>query len=179
MITKTKFHNTELEVIQGDIARQDDLDAVVNAANAQLKPGGGVAGAIHRAAGPGLAEECSAMAPIKPGEAVISGAHNLPNKFVIHCLGPVYGRDEPEEELLAGCYRNSLKLADDNKLDSIAFPAISTGAFGYPFKAATDTALNAIKAVIPQLKSVKKIRFVLFSESDYNFYLEGLERVFG
>ncbi len=179
MITKTKFHNTELEVIQGDIAKQADLESVVNAANAQLKTGGGVAGAIHRAAGPGLAEECSAMAPISPGEAVISGAQNLPNKFVIHCLGPVYGRDEPEEVLLADCYRKSLQLADENNIDSIAFPAISTGAFGYPFKAATDTALNAVKAVIPQLKSVKKIRFVLFSESDYKYYLEGLERVFG
>lgn len=179
MVTKTKFHNTELEVVQGDIARQNDLEAVVNAANAQLKTGGGVAGAIHRAAGPGLAAECRAMAPIKPGEAVISGAHKLPNQFVIHCLGPVYGRDEPEEELLADCYRNSLKLADENNLDSIAFPAIATGAFGYPFKAATDTALNTIKAVIPQLQSVKKIRFVLFSESDYNIYLEGVERVFG
>jgi O-acetyl-ADP-ribose deacetylase (regulator of RNase III) len=179
MITKTKFHNTELEVIQGDIANQTDLESVVNAANAQLKTGGGVAGAIHRAAGPGLADECSAMAPIKAGEAVISGAHDLPNKFVIHCLGPVYGRDEPEEELLADCYRKSLQLADENNIDSIAFPAISTGAFGYPFKAATDTALNAVKAVIPQLKSVKKIRFVLFSESDYKYYLEGLEKVFG
>ncbi len=179
MITKTKFHNTELEVIQGDIANQTDLESVVNAANAQLKTGGGVAGAIHRAAGPGLADECRAMAPIKAGEAVISGAHDLPNKFVIHCLGPVYGRDEPEEELLADCYRKSLQLADENNIDSIAFPAISTGAFGYPFKAATDTALNAVKAVIPQLKSVKKIRFVLFSESDYKYYLEGLEKVFG
>lgn len=163
-----------LEAVQGDIANQPEMAAVVNAANAQLMPGGGVAGAIHRAAGPGLAEECRPMAPIEPGEAVITGAHNLPNKYVIHCLGPVYGKDKPENLLLADCYRNALQLADEKQIDSVAFPAISTGIFGYPFEAATDIALQTILEVIPHLNHVKHIRFVLFGEEDFEVYVERL-----
>ncbi|MDZ7762370.1 MAG: macro domain-containing protein [Desulfovermiculus sp.] len=159
-----------LECVQGDIANQPDMDAVVNAANAQLLPGGGVAGALHRAAGPGLAEECRPLAPIQPGEAVISGAHNLPNSHVIHCLGPVYGRDKPEEKLLASCYAKALRLADDNGLSSIAFPAISSGAFGYPFQAAARIALRTTQDTIPDLASVKHVRFVLFSQGDAQVY---------
>ncbi len=174
---KKQIGNVLLEAVQGDIAHQSDMAAVVNAANAQLMPGGGVAGAIHRAAGPGLAEECRPMAPIHPGEAVISGAHNLPNRFVIHCLGPVYGRDKPENRLLADCYRNALQVADDNKVDSIAFPAISAGAFGYPFEAATDIALKAIREEIPELKHVRHIRFVLFGALDFEVYLERLREL--
>jgi O-acetyl-ADP-ribose deacetylase len=163
-----------LEAVQGDIANQPDITAVVNAANAQLMSGGGVAGAIHRAAGPGLAEECRPMAPIRPGEAVISGAHNLPNQYIIHCLGPVYGMDKPENLLLADCYRNALQLADEKRIDSVAFPAISTGAFGYPFEAATDIALQTILEVIPDLKFVRHIHFVLFGEEDFEVYVERL-----
>jgi O-acetyl-ADP-ribose deacetylase len=166
-----------LEAVQGDIANQSDITAVVNAANAQLMSGGGVAGAIHRAAGPGLAEECRPMAPIRPGEAVISGAHNLPNQYVIHCLGPVYGMDKPENMLLADCYRNALQLADEKRIDSVAFPAISTGAFGYPFEAATDIALQTVQEVLPELKFVKHIRFVLFGEEDFEVYVERLRRL--
>ncbi|MGK7368954.1 MAG: macro domain-containing protein, partial [Candidatus Halalkalibacterium sp. M3_1C_030] len=131
-----------LEIKRGDIASQDDIEAVVNAANAELRTGGGVAGAIHRAAGPGLTEETRPLAPISPGEAVITGGHNLPNNYVIHCLGPVYGRDKPEEELLANCYKNALQLAEDEGIESVAFPAISTGAFGYPTEAAARVALS-------------------------------------
>ena len=171
---KKQIGNVLLEAVQGDIAHQPDMAAVVNAANAQLMPGGGVAGAIHRAAGPRLAEECRPMAPIHSGEAVISGAHDLPNRFVIHCLGPVYGRDKPENRLLADCYRNALQLADENNLGSIAFPAISAGAFGYPFEAATDIALKAIREEIPELKHVRHIRFVLFGALDFEVYLERL-----
>ena len=155
-----------IECVQGNIARQKDFLAVVNAANAQLMPGGGVAGALHKAAGPELAEECKAMAPIKPGEAVISSGHSLPNKFVIHCLGPVYGRDMPAEELLASCYFRALKLAEENNIDSIAFPAISTGIFGYPMKEAAIVAFNTIIKSSQKLHKVKRIRFVLFKE-DY------------
>jgi len=155
-----------IECVKGDIASQPDMTAVVNAANAWLKPGGGVAGAIHRAAGPGLEEECRPLAPIKPGQAVITGGHNLPNKYVIHCLGPRWGIDKPEDKLLADCYRNALKLADEHKIDSIAFPAISTGIFGYPVEEAAKVALKTIKEVIPTLKHVKKIRFVLHSDRD-------------
>jgi O-acetyl-ADP-ribose deacetylase (regulator of RNase III) len=115
-VMKKQVGEVVLEAVQGDIANQPDISAVVNAANAQLMPGGGVAGAIHRAAGPGLAEKCRPMAPIEPGQAVISGAHNLPNKYVIHCLGPVYGRDKPENLLLADCYKNALRLAMKKKL---------------------------------------------------------------
>src|SRR5690606_5032157 len=118
-----------VECVTGDIAGQADITAVVNAANAQLQPGGGVAGAIHRAAGPGLAEECRPLAPIRPGEAVLTSGHRLPNRDVIHCLGPVYGVDRPEAELLAACYKNALRLAEEHAIDSIAFPAVSTGAF--------------------------------------------------
>ncbi|MFO7711591.1 MAG: macro domain-containing protein [Dehalococcoidia bacterium] len=155
-----------IECVRGDIASQGDITAVVNAANAQLRMGGGVAGAIHRAAGPGLAEECHPLAPIKPGEAVITGGHNLPNGYVIHCLGPVYGMDKPEDELLARCYRNALMLADEHKIDSIAFPAISAGAFGYPVEDAARVAFSAIAETIPKIKHVKRIRFVLHSTED-------------
>jgi len=164
-----------IECVKGDIAKQPDMTAVVNAANAWLKPGGGVAGAIHRAAGPSLEEECRPLAPIKPGQAVITGGHSLPNKYVIHCLGPRWGIDKPEDKLLADCYRNALKLADEHKIDSIAFPAISTGIFGYPVEEAAEVALKTIKEVIPTLKHVKKIRFVLHSDRDLKIHEKVLE----
>lgn len=156
----------KLEIVRGDIADQPDMSAVVNAANAQLRTGGGVAGAIHRAAGPGLEEECRSLAPIKPGEAVITKAHNLPNDYVIHCLGPVYGRDKPEDKLLADCYRNALLLADKHKTPSVAFPAISAGAFGYPVEEAAAVAMDTVYQTIPELRHVKTIRIVLFGELD-------------
>jgi O-acetyl-ADP-ribose deacetylase len=174
-----QINNLQLEAVQGDIANQPGMTAVVNAANARLEIGGGVAGAIHSAAGPDLAEECRPMAPISPGQAVISGGHNLPNDYVIHCLGPVYGTDKPEDKLLADCYRNALQIAEEKGIDSVAFPAISTGAFGYPFDAATDVALETVRGMIPDLEQVKVIRFVLFSERDYRIYdkkLKALEK---
>lgn len=167
-----------LEIERGDIAAQNDIQAVVNAANAQLKTGGGVAGAIHRAAGPGLTEETRPLAPISPGEAVITGGHNLPNEYVIHCLGPVYGRDKPEDELLANCYRNALKRAEEEDVESIAFPAISTGAFGYPTEAAARVALSTIQEEAEHLESVNTIRFVLFGEDDYNIHQKVMEEIF-
>lgn len=160
------LNEVEIEVLQGDIASQEDVTAVVNAANAQLLSGGGVAGAIHRAAGPGLAEECRPLAPIKPGQSVITGGHGLPNEYVIHTLGPVYGSDKPEDEILASCYRNSLERAEESEINSIAFPAISTGAFGYPLEEATDVALKTILDATKDLKQVRLIRFVLFSDRE-------------
>ena len=160
----------KLEFVTGDIASQNDMQAVVNAANAQLKIGGGVAGAIHRAAGPGLEKECRPLAPISTGEAVITGGHNLPNEHVIHCLGPVYGRDKPEDKLLSDCYKNALKLAEENGIDSIAFPAISTGAFGYPIEAATKVALDTILEMLDTLETIDTIRFVLYSKNDLDIY---------
>jgi len=160
--TRVQVDAVDLECVVGDIAAQDGFDAVVNAANAQLQIGGGVAGAIHRTAGPGLAEECRPMAPIRPGEAVITSGHDLPNPHVIHCLGPVYGQDEPADELLASCYREALALAEENGLETVAFPAISTGAFGYPLEAAARVALATVLHEIPDLDSVGRIRFVLY-----------------
>ncbi len=163
-------HGVTVECVQGDITSQDDVTAVVNAANAELRSGGGVAGAIHRAAGPGLAEEARPLAPIRPGEAVITGGHNLPNRYVIHTLGPVYGQDRPEAQLLADCYRNSLALAEENELDSIAFPAISTGAFGYPVEEAAEVALMTVIEETERLEHVGLIRFVLFGEKDFEVH---------
>jgi len=146
------------------------VDAVVNAANAQLRMGGGVAGALHQAAGPGLEEECRPLAPIQPGQAVITGAHNLPNSHVIHCLGPIYGRDNPSDKLLASCYTQALELADANTLRSIAFPAISSGAFGYPLKTAARIAVQTTISQLSNLNSIQLIRFVLFSQKDAHVY---------
>jgi O-acetyl-ADP-ribose deacetylase len=160
------FDAVTVECVQGDITSQDDVDTVVNAANAELGPGGGVAGAIHRAAGPDLAKEARPLGPIQPGEAVITGAYGLPNRYVVHTLGPVYGRDHPEAELLANCYRNSLGLAEENGIESIAFPAISTGIFGYPVEEAAKVALETIREETGSLEHVKLVRFVLFSASD-------------
>lgn len=168
-----------LQLRQGDIASQDDVDAVVNAANAQLRTGGGVAGALHSAAGPGLEEECRQHAPIEPGEAVITGAHGLPNRWVIHCLGPVYGQDHPENELLASCYRRALELAEEAGARSVAFPSISTGAFGYPVKEAAEVALATVLQQAPALDDVRRIRFVLFSPDDLAAYAEVLEAATG
>jgi O-acetyl-ADP-ribose deacetylase (regulator of RNase III) len=176
-MSRRVFHGVTLECIRGDIANQPDMEAVVNAANAQLRPGGGVAGALHRAAGPGLDRECRPLAPIRPGQAVITGGHNLPNHYVIHCLGPVHGVDEPGDALLAACYRNALRLAEQAGVKSIVFPALSTGAFGYPMEAAARVAFDAILDEIPRLSSLKHIRFVLFSAADERLYSRILEEV--
>jgi O-acetyl-ADP-ribose deacetylase (regulator of RNase III) len=167
---KKQIGEITIEIVQGDITKQPDIDAIVNAANAYLTAGGGVSGAIHRAAGPELEKECRKYAPIKVGQAVITKGYNLPNKYVIHCLGPRYGIDKPEDKLLADCYMNALKLAEENKISSIAFPAISTGIFGYPIEEATKVVFETIKSVLPKLDYVKKIRFVLFSKKDYDVY---------
>lgn len=167
-----------IELTRGDIANQPDCDAVVNAANAQLRIGGGVAGAIHRAAGPGLEEETRPLAPIKPGEAVITGGHNLPNEYVIHCLGPVYGKHKPEDKLLADCYRNALQLAEENDIRTIGFPSISTGAFGYPMEEAATVAFQTVKNMLSELSNVKIIRFVLWGERAMRVHEEVLEKVF-
>lgn len=159
-----------IECLQGNIANQPDIDCVVNAANARLEIGGGVAGALHRAAGPGLAEECRPMAPIRPGQAVMTGAHNLPNRHVIHCLGPVYGIDEPSDELLAACYRNALTIAESEGIRSVAFPAISAGAFGYPPAEAARIALATVIQTLPNCQAVEKVRFVLFDEESMTFH---------
>lgn len=178
-MSKAMFDGLEVELVRGDITQQPDVDAVVNAANAQLRTGGGVAGAIHRAAGPELAQEATQYAPIEPGEAVLTGAYDLPNRNVIHCLGPVYGQDEPAVDLLASCYRRTLELAEEHALESVAFPAISTGAFGYPLEEAAEVALKAVREVAPELTSVKRVRFVLFGADDLEAFRRTLENLRG
>jgi O-acetyl-ADP-ribose deacetylase (regulator of RNase III) len=170
-------HGVAVECVRGDITAQEDVTAIVNAANAGLRSGGGVAGAIHRAAGPGLEEEARPLAPISPGEAVITGGHGLPNRYVIHALGPVYGQDSPEAELLANCYRNSLALAEENGIDSIAFPAISTGVFGYPVEEAARVALGTVVGEAGRLQSVRLVRFVLFGEADFEVHARVLSEL--
>jgi O-acetyl-ADP-ribose deacetylase (regulator of RNase III) len=164
-----------VESTKGDIAAQPDLAAVVNAANPELMPGGGVAGAIHRAAGPGLAKECKSLAPIRPGQAVITGGHGLANRHVIHCLGPVYGRDESAADLLANCYRNALDLADRHGVESVGFPAISTGVFRYPPAEAAAIAVGTVVARAATLKVVRQIRFVLFDDASLKLHEAALE----
>lgn len=176
---KKEISGVTIEITRGDITNQANVDAVVNAANAELRIGGGVAGAIHRAAGPKLTEEAQELAPIKPGEAVITKAYNLPNTYVVHCLGPVYGRDKPEDELLAACYSNALALAEDYEIESIAFPAISTGAFGYPMKEAAEVAFRTIREEVKGLEQVKQIRFVLWGEDAQSIHEQAVDEVFG
>lgn len=166
----TSSNGVTVECRKGDITAQPDIDVIVNAANAGLRPGGGVAGAIHRAAGPGLEEECRPLAPIRPGEAVITGAHNLPNQWVVHCLGPVFGRDEPADRLLSSCYRNALLLAEQKRSGSIAFPAISTGVFGYPVEPAARVAIETVLRTLPHLSAIRKVRFVLHTETDLRIH---------
>jgi O-acetyl-ADP-ribose deacetylase len=166
-----------VECARGDITSQDDVAVIVNAANAELQSGGGVAGAIHRAAGPGLAAEARPLAPISPGQAVITGGHDLPNRYVIHALGPVYGRDRPEAELLSNCYRNSLALAEERGIESVAFPAISTGVFGYPVEDAARVALVTVVEEAENLENVRLIRFVLFGEKDFEVHEKVLSEI--
>jgi O-acetyl-ADP-ribose deacetylase (regulator of RNase III) len=176
---ETRIGGVAIECTRGDITRQPEFDAIVNAANAQLRSGGGVAGAIHRAAGPQLEREAVPLGPIEPGQAVITHAHDLPNRWVIHCLGPVYGRDEPAAELLAGCYRNALRLADEREIRSVVFPAISTGAFGYPLEEAAQVALETLAESAPGLGAVRRVRFALFGQNALEAHERALERVAG
>ncbi len=172
-----KVGEVTVECVKGNIVEQHDIEAVVNAANAMLRPGGGVAGAIHKAAGPGLYQECKPLAPIKTGEAVITSGHMLPNAYVIHALGPVYAAEKDPAAKLAGTYRSCLMRAEEKGIKSVAFPAISTGIFGYPMKEAAKVAFETIKEMAPKLKSVKLIRFVLFAQEDYEIHQEVMKEV--
>ena len=169
-VTRLMVGSVAVECVQDDITLQRDIEAVVNAANAELRPGGGVAGAIHRAAGPGLYEECRPLAPIRPGEAVITSGHGLPNRYVIHCLGPVYGVDLPSDVLLVHGYRNAMRLARERGIGSIAFPAISAGVFGYPMEAAAQVAVDTVLEELRTLPTLHLVRFVVFDGSARKVY---------
>lgn len=159
-----------IEVVQGDITKMQ-VDAIVNAANSSLLGGGGVDGAIHRAAGPRLLEECRKLNGCETGQAKITQGYNLPARHVIHTVGPVWhGGTSGEEELLAGCYRNSLQLAQQHGLASIAFPSISTGAYRFPLERACRIAVREVKQFLVAQDQVKKVCFVCFSEGDASVY---------
>ena len=166
-----------IEIIQGDITRVT-ADAIVNAANEGLRGGGGVDGAIHRAGGPAIMNECRKIGRCPTGSAVITTAGNLPARHVIHTVGPVWhGGQQAEAALLRSSYISSLTLADENGLKSVAFPSISTGIYGYPIDRASLTAMGAVLDYLGQTTSIEKVIFVLFSESDYGLYLSRAEEL--
>jgi O-acetyl-ADP-ribose deacetylase (regulator of RNase III) len=172
------FLQGRVHVLIGDITGQD-VDAIVNAANSSLMGGGGVDGAIHRAGGKTIIDECREIrrtrypGGLPTGYAVITGGGNLPARFVIHTVGPIYGREQGREaDLLANCYHNSLTLAASQSLKSLAFPAISTGVFGYPRAEAAVIASEAINRFVSSTTLVKEIRLLFFQESDAQVFLE-------
>lgn len=165
-----KMGNILVNIKKGDIT-EEKVDAIVNAANNTLLGGGGVDGAIHKKGGPTILEQCKKHSGCPTGEARITTAGNLPSKYVIHTVGPIYGReDNMEERLLYNAYINSLKTAEEYDLETISFPSISTGAYGYPIKEAVKIAKKAIVDFSEFNSSVKEINFVLFSTNDFNVY---------
>lgn len=173
---KVKINETEIEIVQGDITKEK-VDAIVNAANNQLSPGGGVSGAIHRAAGPELWEEARTLGGCKTGEAKITKGYRLPAKYVIHTVGPIYSGSKEDPRLLESCYINSLKLALERGLKSISFPAISTGVFGYPVEEAARVALKAIINFTKKNKGIKTVKMVLFDKSSFEIHRKTLEEL--
>jgi O-acetyl-ADP-ribose deacetylase (regulator of RNase III) len=166
-----------IRIVRGDITRQE-VEAVVNAANTSLLGGGGVDGAIHRAAGPGLLEECRRIGGCPTGEARITGGHLLSARFVIHTVGPVWhGGAHGEEVLLARCYQNSLRLALEHGVASLAFPSISTGAYGFPVERACRIALAEVSGFLREHGAPPLVLFVCFSDEDYRIYTETWNRL--
>ncbi|HEY4662414.1 MAG TPA: macro domain-containing protein [Candidatus Humimicrobiaceae bacterium] len=176
MLIKYNIGNSILELTRGDITIQD-TEVIVNAANRRLSPGGGVSGAIHRAAGPELWEESKKLGGCETGEAKLTRGYNLKAKYVIHTVGPVYSGSADDIEDLKNCYKNSLLLASQKKIKSISFPSISTGIFGYPVKEASVIALKTITGFFKKHAEIKLVRMVLFSEGDYKIYKSSLEKI--
>jgi O-acetyl-ADP-ribose deacetylase len=164
-------------IMQGDIT-QLEVDAIVNAANQQLMPGGGVCGAIHSAAGAGLWEECRQLKGCKTGEAKITQGYNLPAKWVIHTVGPVWeGGNDNEDELLGSCYRRSLALAEKHQIKAIAFPAISTGVYGFPMTRASKIAVTTVNKYLQNHNSLEQVIFVCFGQSAYDCYSKAMQEI--
>jgi O-acetyl-ADP-ribose deacetylase (regulator of RNase III) len=171
----------KIMLVQGDITKQS-TDAIVNAANSTLMGGGGVDGAIHRAGGPAILDECMKIVEEKgqcpTGEAVITTAGNMPSKYVIHTVGPVWrGGNHNEPDLLASCYRKSLEVASQNNLKTISFPSISTGAYRYPVNEAANVALHAVIRFLQLNESIEKVLFVLFDGGTLSAYEAALDQV--
>jgi O-acetyl-ADP-ribose deacetylase (regulator of RNase III) len=185
MVNDTTYtvNHARLSIIQGDITHQAS-DAIVNAANSGLMGGGGVDGAIHRAGGPAILEECRKIVDrqgrLPTGQAVITTAGNMKAKHVIHTVGPVWhGGDRGEAELLASAYRESLKLAAANNLTSVSFPSISTGVYGYPVDKASKTALETVVSFLKETTSIKEVVFVLFDSRTFETYTKSLKEIMG
>ena len=165
-----------IQILRGDITKLD-VDAIVNAANTTLLGGGGVDGAIHRAAGPELLAECRTLGGCRPGEAKITRGYLLPARFVIHTVGPIWrGGKHDEARTLTNCYRNSLQLAVENEINTLAFPAISCGAYGYPIEEAAQIAFKATRDFLAVSDELQKVIFVVWSEDDYDAYREALRK---
>ena len=165
-----------IQIVHGDITKLD-VDAIVNAANTTLLGGGGVDGAIHRAAGPELLAECRTLGGCRPGEAKITHGYRLPARFVIHAAGPIWrGGKHDEARTLTNCYRNSLQLAVENEIKTLAFPAISCGAYGYPIKDAAQIAFKATREFLTVSDELQKVIFVVWGEDDYDAYREALQK---
>ena len=168
----------KIQIVEGDITRQE-VDAIVNAANTSLLGGGGVDGAIHRAAGPELLEETRQIGGCPTGEARVSKGYRLPAKWVIHTVGPVWtGGNKNEENLLAGCYKNSLKAAVEIGAKTIAFPGISTGVYSFPLERATEIAMKEVKKFLESGEDIEKVIFVCFGEEALKTYQEVFTRVY-
>ncbi len=174
---EVKVKGAVLELVEGDITAQD-TDAIVNAANERLQPGGGVDGAIHRAGGPEIYEQTRQLGGCPTGSAVITTGGQLKARYVIHTVGPVY-RDglHREPELLAAAYRESLKLAAAKGLKSIAFPSLSTGIYGYPVEEAAKVALSTVMACLQEIPEIARVRFVLFGEPTFRAYANVLKHL--
>jgi len=169
-----KIGTSILELVQGDITTQD-TEAIVNAANAGLLGGGGVDGAIHRAGGPQILEECRRLGGCPPGQARITSGGRLKARHVIHTVGPVYyGGNRSEATILANAYRNSLLLASERGIRSVAFPSLSTGAYGYPLELAAPVALSTVISYVQQHQDIELVRFVLYGNEAYSAYEKAL-----